>query len=126
MTMQQQRGENFATHESSTLIASNKVEGTPVYKSDGEKIGKIEHVMIEKVSGKVAYAILSFGGFMGMGSEYYPLPWNRLKYSERLGGYELNVTEAQLKNAPKYTPARTWDWADRKQDRAITDYYGRF
>ncbi|SRR5579871_4260349 len=113
-------------HESRSLIASNKVEGTPVYKSDGEKVEKIEHVMIDKVSGKVAYAVLSFGGFMGIGNDYYPLPWPRLKYSERLGGYELNLSVDQLKDAPKYAPTGTWDWADQKRDRAITDYYGGF
>ncbi len=79
--------------------------------------------MIDKTSGKVAYAVLSFGGFLGIGDDYYPLPWSMLKYSERLGGYEVNVTDQQLKNAPKYGRSETWNWDDRNRDRQISDYY---
>jgi sporulation protein YlmC with PRC-barrel domain len=63
-------------NETSNLISSEKVEGTAVYGPDSEKVGSIESVMIDKVSGKVAYAVLSFGGFLGMGDEHYPLPWH--------------------------------------------------
>ena len=66
--------------ETSTLIGSDKVEGTAVYGANDEKIGAIERVMIEKTSGRVSYAVLSFGGFLGMGSDHYPLPWDSLKY----------------------------------------------
>jgi PRC-barrel domain len=68
------------------LIASDKVEGTAVYGTDDKKIGKLERVMIDKISGKVAYAVLSFGGFLGMGEDYYPMPWSTLKYNTSLGG----------------------------------------
>ncbi|HVI65065.1 MAG TPA: PRC-barrel domain-containing protein, partial [Bradyrhizobium sp.] len=61
--------------ETFSLIGSDKVEGTPVYRSNGDKIGRIERLMIYKVGGKVAYAIMSFGGSMGIGEDYYPLPW---------------------------------------------------
>ena len=88
--------------ETASLIASDKVEGTPVYRSNGDQVGTIEHVMIEKVGGKVAYAVMSFGGFLGIGEDYYPLPWHVLTYNERLGGYEVNLTEQQLKGAPHY------------------------
>jgi hypothetical protein len=70
-----------------SLIASDKVEGTAVYGTDDKKIGKLERVMIDKISGKVAYAVLSFGGFLGMGEDYYPMPWSTLKYNTSLGGY---------------------------------------
>lgn len=73
--------------ETGTLIGSDKVEGTAVYGSDKEKIGSIERVMIDKMSGKVSYAVLSFGGFLGIGHDHYPLPWNSLKYDTNLGGY---------------------------------------
>jgi hypothetical protein len=87
--------------ETSNLIGSNKeVEGTPVYRPNGDSIGQIERVMIDKLSGKVAYAVFSFGGFLGMGKDYYPLPWSVLTYNPSLGGYEVNITEQQLKNAP--------------------------
>ena len=82
--------------ETSTLIGSDKVEGTAVYGPDNEKIGEIERVMIEKTSGRVSYAVLGFGGFLGIGSDHYPLPWNNLKYDTELGGYRVGITLEQL------------------------------
>jgi hypothetical protein len=105
------------------LIGSDRVEGTAVYRSDGTKIGTIERVMIDKLSGQTAYAVMSFGGFLGMGEDHYPIPWDRLDYNERLGGYEVNLTEAQLKNAPKYATGEEWKW-DPARGRQIYDYYG--
>ncbi len=107
--------------ETHSLIGSDKVEGTAVYRSNGEKVGNIARVMIDKQSGKVAYAIMSFGGFLGIGEDYYPLPWSLLTYNPRLEGYEVNVGEQQLKGAPKYSTGETWDWNSR--GRAIDDYY---
>src|SRR4029450_5176586 len=109
--------------ETAGLIASDKVEGTYVYDAKGEHIGSIERLMIDKISGQGGYAVLSFGGCPGMGSEYYPIPWSSLKYDTSLGGYRLNVTEEQLKNAPKYT-GESWDWEDRARGRQVYEYYG--
>ena len=81
--------------------------------------------MIDKASGKVAYAVLSFGGFLGMGDEHYPLPWSSLKYNTDLGGYQVNVTKSQLDNAPKYANENEWDWADPARGRKVYDYYGQ-
>lgn len=110
------------TRETATLIGSDKVEGTAVYGADQNKIGSIERVMIDKLSGKVAYAVLSFGGFMGMGEDYYPVPWATLKYDTNLGGYRTNLTESQLKGAPKYSESTGWNW-NRENDRRVYDYY---
>jgi hypothetical protein len=118
--------ENFMStieRETPSLIGSDKVEGTTVYGMDGNSIGTIQRVMIDKISGKVAYAITSFGGFLGMGEDYYPLPWSQLKYDTSLGGYRTNITEAQLKGAPKYSRSQEWDWSDRTNDRRVYDYY---
>jgi hypothetical protein len=105
------------------LIGSDRVEGTNVYRSDGKKIGEIERVMIDKMSGQAAYAVMGFGGFLGMGEDHYPIPWARLAYNERLGGYEVNLTDDQLKNAPRYATGEDWKW-DQAQGRDIYDYYG--
>jgi len=110
--------------ETGTLIGSDKVEGTAVYGADSQKIGSIERVMIDKVSGKVSYAVLSFGGFLGIGEDHYPLPWQSLKYDTRLGGYVTGITESQLKDAPKYQNDNSWNWADTSRTRAVNDYYG--
>jgi PRC-barrel domain protein len=109
--------------ETVSLIGSDKVQGTAVYDPKGEKIGSIERVMIEKVSGKVSYAALSFGGFLGIGDDYYPLPWPSLEYDTQLGGYRTNVTSEKLKGAPKYSKSQTWDWEDRTRGRQVYDYY---
>ena len=109
--------------ETAGLIGSDKVEGTNVYDAKGEKIGSIERVMIEKRSGQVAYAVLSFGGFLGIGNDYYPIPWSSLNYDTSLGGYRTNITERQLKSAPKYS-GNNWDWEDRERGRKVYDYYG--
>lgn len=119
ITMEVNMAEN---KETGTLIGSDKVEGTAVYGSDREQIGSIERVMIDKVSGKISYAVLSFGGFLGIGHDHYPLPWSSLKYDTSLGGYITGISEAQLKGAPKYGNDE-WNWADTSRARAVDEYY---
>jgi PRC-barrel domain len=110
------------SRETSSLIGSDKVEGTAVYGADDKRIGDIQRVMIDKISGKVAYAVLSFGGFLGLGEDYYPVPWGTLRYDTRLGGYRVNLTADKLKNAPKYSQSTGWNWS-RENDRKVYDYY---
>jgi hypothetical protein len=110
--------------ETPGLIGSDKVEGTPVYRPDGNRVGQIERVMIDKLSGKVAYAIMSFGGFLGIGEDYYPLPWSLLTYNPTLGGYEVNIGEEQLKGAPKFGRDESWDGASPAGGRMVFDHYG--
>ncbi len=111
------------SRETASLIGSDKVEGTAVYGADQKKIGKLERVMIDKMSGKVAYAVLSFGGFLGVGEDYYPVPWVTLKYDTNLGGYLVNLTRDKLEKAPKYTQSTGWNWT-RENDQRVYDYYG--
>ncbi|MBV9062382.1 MAG: PRC-barrel domain-containing protein, partial [Alphaproteobacteria bacterium] len=84
---------DLSKRETFGLIGSDKVEGTEVYRSNGDRIGTIERVMIDKLSGNVAYAVMSFGGFLGIGDDHYPIPWPLLTYNERLGGYEVNIAD---------------------------------
>jgi PRC-barrel domain protein len=111
------------TRETEFLIGSDKVEGTNVYRSSGEKIGRIERLMIDKITGKVAYAVMSFGGFLGLGEDYYPVPWSLLTYNREIGGYDVDISDEQLKAAPKYGRNAAWDWADRTRGQQIVDYY---
>jgi hypothetical protein len=115
--------ETLERRETAGLIGSDKVEGTNVYRSNGDKIGSIERIMIDKMSGKVAYAVMSFGGFLGMGHDHYPVPWSLLKYNTSLGGYEVNISDQQLKGAPSYSNDNDWDWEDRKRAQQVYDYY---
>jgi sporulation protein YlmC with PRC-barrel domain len=101
------------------LVAASKVNGTAVYDMKGERLGSVEDIMIDKISGEVNYAILSFGGFLGIGSEYYPLPWRKLTYDTDLGGFRVDVARETLEGAPRYERNNTWsDWA------AVDTYYG--
>jgi hypothetical protein len=109
--------------ETPGLIGSDKVEGTPVYRTNGNRAGQIERVMIDKRSGKIAYAVMSFGGFMGLGEDYYPLPWSLLTYSPTLGGYEVNIGEEQLTGAPKFGKDQSWDSSPAAGKR-VFDHYG--
>ena len=109
--------------ETVSLIGSDKVEGTAVYGANDERIGSVQRVMIDKISGKVAYAVVSFGGFLGIGEDYYPMPWSRLKYDTGLGGYKVGVTEDQLKGAPKFGRYENWDWSNRTNDERVYGYY---
>ncbi len=108
--------------ETMSLIGSDKVEGTAVYGSDEKSIGSIERVMIDKMSGKVAYAVLRYGGFLGIGDDHYPTPWSSLKYDTRLGGYVVGITADQLKGAPKYANENDWSWSRDNEER-VYGYY---
>ena len=111
-----------AERETSNLISSDKVAGTYVYNTGGEEIGSIHDVMIDKKSGNVAYAVMSFGGFLGMGEKYHPLPWQQLTYSDTYDAYVVNLDKAVLENAPSYGSAESFDWSGHGHD--IDEYYG--
>src|SRR5438309_9307747 len=107
------------THQSHSLIASDRVEGTPVRRADGEKIGTIKRLMIDKLSGSVAYAVLSFGGFLGMAQKHAPIPWARLSYDRSLGAYHVDLSDEELKQAPSVAADQEFDWGDRSREIEI-------
>lgn len=109
--------------ESTSLISSAKVNGTNVYNIAGDALGEIHDVMIDKKSGRIAYAVMSFGGFLGIGERYHPLPWSTLKYDTRQGGYVVGLTKEQLNGAPNFAAAETPNWGDRVYEKNIHDYY---
>ncbi|HEV2544780.1 MAG TPA: PRC-barrel domain-containing protein [Methylobacterium sp.] len=111
------------TDETGHLIASNKVEGTAVYSRDGERLGSIYNFMVDKFSGKVEYAVMAYGGFMGLGERYYPLPWRTLTYDTRAGGYRIDMTRHDLRSAPSFD-RDTEPRFDRQYSSRVHDYYG--
>lgn len=90
------------TDENVRLISSAKVEGTKVVDRDGAAIGTITSFMVDKYTGRVAYAVLRFGGTMGMGASLFPLPWPILDYDEAAGGYMLDIAKDEMKDAPRF------------------------
>jgi hypothetical protein len=108
---------------SHNLIGSDRIEGTAVRRSNGDKVGTIERLMIEKVSGKVVYAVMSFGGFLGLGEDYYTLPWGVLTYNTTLDAYELNLTDDQLRGAPQRSSQGQDASFDRNWEEHVHRYY---
>jgi hypothetical protein len=100
------------------------VNGTTVYNRAGEKLGSIYDVMLEKISGRAEYAIMSFGGFLGIGDRYHPLPWQALTYDPSQGGYVVNIDRSRLAGAPSYAANETGMWEDPAYGRQVNDYYG--
>lgn len=109
--------------KSHRLIASDRVEGTPVRRPSGEKIGTVQRLMIDKVSGNVAYAVLIFGGFLGMGRKHLPIPWSRLKCDLGQEAYTVDISDDELGHAPDYEADEAFDWGDRSQEIVIRNYY---
>ena len=107
------------------VISSDKVEGTSVYNPGGKKLGSIDDLMIDKVSGQVCYAVLEFGGFLGMGTDRYPIPWRVLKYSTERGGYIVPLDKEKLSNAPKYSEGSVPVY-DRDYGSRINGYYNNY
>jgi hypothetical protein len=114
---------DIVTDETSRLIASNKVEGTAVYNRDREKLGSIYNFMVDKREGRVEYAVLQFGGLFGLGSDYYPLPWDVLTYETDQGGYVVDLDKQVLEKAPRYA-ADAEPTFDRDYGREVYGYYG--
>ena len=116
-------GGAIAADETNRLIASNKVEGTDVYNRAGEQLGEVYNFMVDKYSGQVAYAVMSFGGFLGIGEKYHPLPWKVLTYDTGLSGYVVDLDEETLRGAPAFGRHESPEWGSRNWDRRIHDYY---
>jgi hypothetical protein len=105
------------------LIASDRVEQTPVCRSDGTKVGIVERLMIDKVSGRIAYAVLSFGGFMGIGVKHIPIPWDRMKYGVSLDAYEINLSDEELSRDPSFEADKEFDWGYREEVIGNLNFY---
>lgn len=102
--------------ESHQLISSDKVDGTVVYSTDGDRLGSVKSFMVDKRSGKAEYAVLQFGGLFGIGSDYYPIPWEKLSYDVERGGYVVDIDKQRLEQAPRY---------GTQEDKAYDDVYNR-
>ena len=110
--------------ETHALISADKVDGTAVYGIDGEKMGAVETLMISKRGGQVTNAVISVGGFLGIGEKYHSVPWEKLDYDEELDGYRLDVTEEQLRQAPTFELSDPTGAFSRENEERIYSYYG--
>lgn len=118
------RPADIPVEETARLIASDKVEGTHVYNLQGEHLGHVRNFMVDKYTGQVAYAVMSFGGFLGIGESYHPLPWRALDYDTRQQGYVVDLDRAKLEGAPRYGASEDPWSRDPNYGRSVYDYYG--
>ncbi|MEJ0070268.1 MAG: PRC-barrel domain-containing protein [Pseudomonadota bacterium] len=114
-----------AIEETDLLIASDKVEGTAVYNRQGEHLGAVHNFMVNKSTGQVAYAVMAFGGFLGIGESYHPLPWRVLTYDPDRSGFVIDLDRDRLETAPSYKVDAVPNWADRAYGRRIDEFYGQ-
>jgi len=108
--------------ETHRLISSEKVDGTAVYNRAGDRLGTVHHLMIDKYTGRVEYSVMSFGGFLGIGESYHPLPWRMLTYDTGMEGYVVDIDRTQLERAPRYTMSNAPNW-DRDYRSRIDEYW---
>ena len=111
------------TDETNRLISSAKVHGTECYNRNGDHLGTVDHMMLDKISGQVEYVVMSFGGFLGIGESYHPLPWRSLSYDTRMGGYVVDADRARLEQAPRYMSSNLPDWNDRSYRSQVDEYW---
>lgn len=107
---------------SKPVIESDRVEGTAVFDLQGHRIGTIKRLLIEKVSGRVVYVDVTFGGFLGLGVHHHTIPWEKLTYDTRLHGYRTDITEEQVRGAPAFY-GDDEVWPDRKREQELWDYW---
>lgn len=105
------------------VISSDKVEGTTVYNPAGDKLGTIDDLMIDKMSGRVRFAVLEFGGFLGIGTDRYPLPWHLLTYDVAKEGYVVPIDGERLQEAPRYGEGMAPPYTDEYNEK-VNAYYG--
>jgi sporulation protein YlmC with PRC-barrel domain len=107
-----------------TAIRAKKVIGTDVKDASGASIGKVEDIVLDKMSNNIMFAVVGFGGFLGIGEKYHPLPWSTLDYDEREGGYCINLSKDQLKSGPSYSMEELMQGDSTQFRDRVYDYYG--
>lgn len=115
---------HLETTPKNRLIASKPAENMAVFARDGRKLGSVHSLIVAKPTGRVAFAILSFGGFLGLGQKYHPVPWAVLAYDADRDGYVVEVDKAMLEGSPSYRPDDAPEFSEAYGER-ISTYYGR-
>lgn len=112
------------TGAGAALISADKVKGTDVYNDSDERLGAIDSILIDKVTGEVAYVVMSFGGFLGIGEKYHPLPWHVLEYDTVVGGYRVDLDRATLEGAPSFSRDEVDAYDYDRDASGVNSYYG--
>lgn len=123
MSAQAKRASPSSAITGKPLIESDRVDGTTVYDPSGTNLGSIRRMMIDKASGKVAYAVLAFDTFLGLGGKEFTIPWHKLTYDVSLAGFRTDITEKQLTGSPDFYRDDKYEWTDRERERQLHDYW---
>jgi sporulation protein YlmC with PRC-barrel domain len=127
--MEQTTSEQVQDTSGHPLVLSSRVIGTPVYNREGERLGHVDDLSLEKVSGRAKYAIISFGGFLGLGERFHPVPWSLLDYDVKRDGFVVPLDKSALEGAPHYDPAEIRELGGPKHRTygdTIFNYYGPY
>jgi sporulation protein YlmC with PRC-barrel domain len=106
------------------IMGADTLVGNDVYNHKNEDLGDIKEIMLDMRSGKVGYAVLSFGGFLGMGEKLFAVPWNALVLDTKNKRFVLNVEKDRLKNAPGFDKDQWPNMSDQSWAKEIHSYYG--
>ena len=110
-----------AASTNNRLLSTEDLQGTSVFGAAREKIGSIDHMMVDRETGQVVYAVITFGGILGMGESHYPVPWRALRYSDEHEGYLTNINEEQVRDAPAFSDD---SYGNREWERSVFRHYG--
>ena len=116
--------DEYRIREHRRILSAGSLAGDRVRNAAGEDLGKIEEIMLDVESGKVAYAVLSFGGFLGMGNKLFALPWEALGLNQDDHEFILDVDKATLEQAPGFDKENWPDMADPTWGSQIHSHYG--
>ncbi|WP_058533871.1 PRC-barrel domain-containing protein [Legionella saoudiensis] len=105
------------------IVKTEEVVGVSVENNEGEDLGKIESLMLDKLSGKVVYVVLSFGGFLGMGDKYFAMPWHVFSYDPDREKFVIGVDKERLKNSPGFDKDNWPDMSTPEWSATIDEYY---
>jgi sporulation protein YlmC with PRC-barrel domain len=109
--------------DSGRLIAASQIRGATVYNAALEELGVLDDIVIDKADSRIAYAVVTIGGLLGMRHTYYPLPWQKLRHDSEMGGYIVDVERDVLRGGPSYTDRAGGSWHDGSWVQAIDAYY---
>jgi sporulation protein YlmC with PRC-barrel domain len=107
-----------------SIVNAEDIIGVSVKNYQGENLGKVEAIMLDKLAGTVAYVVLSFGGFLGLGDKLFALPWDIFSYDNRQDCFMVSIDKERLKNSPGFDKDHWPDMSSRAWGTAIHKYYG--
>jgi sporulation protein YlmC with PRC-barrel domain len=106
------------------VVAASKLDGDTIYSADGKDVGKMKEIMLDMHSGRIAYVVLSSGGFLGMGDKLLAIPWHVLTLDSKQKCFKLSISSEKIKNAPDFDKDSWPSMADHAWATSVREYYG--